>query len=137
MPYSNLNVSRGFFTLVDVRQARCGISADVVFVQDSSASMKSEFEKQKKLIHSFVDQFHIGQEQLRVGFVVYGSYAKTHSDFDDAKSASTAKAAVDNAPFIGGHSRLDLGLKSAHQLFEGSLIESFQRQQSKLILIIL
>ena len=104
----------------------CSIAADVVFVLDASGSMVSDYGKEKKLVNSLMDQFHIGEKKMRVGFVVFGSYAKKHSAFVDTKSTSMAKAALENAPFIGGHSRVDLGLNEALHLFEGVVsIESF------------
>lgn len=98
----------------------CSIAADVIFILDSSASMRSDYEKEKNLVNALIDQFHIGERKIRVGFVVFGSYAKRHSGFHDTKSTSTAKATLENAPFIGGHSRLDLGLREALHLFEGN-----------------
>ena len=83
--------------------------------------MISDYEKEKDLVNALIDQFHIGERKVRVGFVVFGSYAKRHSGFHDAKSTSAAKAALENAPFIGGHSRLDLGLREALNLFEGNV----------------
>ena len=109
--------------VVDMTAIKCSIAADVIFVLDSSASMKTDYEKQKKLIHKFMDQFHIGEGKMRIGFIPFGSYAKVHSAFGDSKTSSTAKAALVNAPFIGGPSRLDLGLGQAHQLFQGNLFE--------------
>lgn len=116
-----LNYIKYLLCFLDATATKCSIAADVVFILDSSASMKPDYERQKLLVQSILDQFHVGEGQIRIGFVVFGSYAKTHSDFDDVKSSSTAKAAVENVPFIGGHSRLDLALTKAHQLFEGTI----------------
>ena len=100
------------------------MAADIIVVLDSSASMKSDYEKEKKLVEALIEQFQVGQSKVRIGLVVFGSYAKTHSTFDDTKSTSTAKAALENAPFIGGNSRLDLGLNQAYQLFQGNEVLS-------------
>ena len=84
--------------------------------------MEYDYESQKDLVEAILDQFSIGTGKTQAAIVLFGSQVKTVLSFKDSQSVSALKNALQNAPFVGGQSRLDLGLRRAQHIFKGILI---------------
>jgi len=70
-------------------------TADVVFVVDSSASIRSSnFVQVKSFIISVVDAFHIGSDKVRVGLIQFSKKSYVEFDLEEYSYKMDVKAAI-------------------------------------------
>lgn len=91
---------------------------DVIFIVDSSGSMKSNDPNgiAMDMVKAFIDTVHI--ENIRVGFVSYNDKIVSSSSpvrIDDVAERETLKALIDTSAY-SGNTDIGLGLSYAHSL---------------------
>ena len=78
-------------------------TADVVFVVDSSGSIKiSNFKKVRSFVSNVVDAFDIGSDKVRVGLIQFSRQAYLEFDLDEYSNKADVKAAIAAIPYYNG-----------------------------------
>eukprot|EP00794_Sanderia_malayensis_P005383 gene5383-6056_t len=102
-----------------VELKRCKTAADLVFLIDSSSSMRRDYAKQLNVVANIAKKFGIGLHESRAAVVLFGRYAKVEIPFSSGQSLDAFNDALKKASFIGGHGRLDKGLHVVQSLLLG------------------
>lgn len=107
-----------FFLFCIVRQnSKCQAKVDVVFLLDSSGSIKKFYNKEKQFLKAVASQFNIGKNEARIGVVRFSTRATLSIKLKDFQSADRFNNAVDRIRFKAGWTRTDRALKAAHAMF--------------------
>lgn len=95
------------------------ITADIVFMMDSSSSVSKEnYEKEKEFIKYLARLVNITSEKSRMAVIVYSGTTMFAVRFDGYSSFDEFDYSVDEIPLIGGpYRRMDLALQSAGRVF--------------------
>lgn len=96
----------------------CDYIIDIMFVVDSSGSLRGYFEAEKYFIKSIAEQFDISRNNSRVSFVRFSHIVKTEIHFTDFTDMHKFHEAVDDIFYDGGLTRIDLGLRNAEIEFK-------------------
>ena len=97
----------------------CSVAADVVFVMDSSGSIKmGNFTKQKEFVKLVARNLGISSGQGRAAIVLYNGDAFIKATFDRHNTTVDFEIAVDELDYLGGKTRIDKALEKASELFE-------------------
>jgi len=87
---------------------------DMVFIADSSRSVKAEnFKLEKQFIQDLVGAFNIGKAQSRVGLITFNTNPKTRFRLETYGSNSEVKQAIEEVPYEAGGTFLSKALHQA------------------------
>ena len=79
----------------------CNIDVDVFIVLDSSSSINEEsYIIAKEFVADIVSDFTIGENNARVGVVIYGNTAHIEFDLDDSFDQATILYKIRNIPYL-------------------------------------
>lgn len=86
---------------------------DVGFLIDSAASMSDcNYENEKEIVKTIAKNFQVAPEKSQAGIILYSDEAVLQR-FKDSQTLTQFKQSVDNLPFKGGKTRLDVGMSLA------------------------
>ena len=94
------------------------VTADIVFMVDSSATVGSKnYQKEKEFVKFLARLVNITSENTRIAVIVYNSSPSVVVQFGDYKSIAEFDELVDNITLLGGsYRRMDLALELAARL---------------------
>ena len=107
------DVSRYLFIALSLHGVSgCSSKLDIVFVIDSSGSIRSErFPKVLNFVNSIVDQYEVSSDATRIGAVVFSDSASVQFQLNAFKSKQDVMSAVSQIKFIGGRTNTAGGLQ--------------------------
>ena len=98
-------------------------NADFGFVADVSASVENHWDDEKSFIKKLVETIVISEEGGRAAVTSFSNEAALQIKFDDHTTYSTFEAALDQIPYVGSTTKIDMGLEVAldemFQVFNG------------------
>ena len=114
-PYSIFLSLGGVNRLLDV-------TADIVFMVDSSASVGSEnYQKEKEFVKSLARLVNVTSEKSKVAVIAYSTRTIPVVQFDGYQSLDDLDEKVDDMPLLGGsYRRMDVALQKASQILLNS-----------------
>ncbi|XP_013094955.2 uncharacterized protein LOC106078595 isoform X1 [Biomphalaria glabrata] len=87
---------------------RCDVPADVVFIMDSSDSIKAEeWEQEKKFVSVLIDSLHVDRHAIHVGVIVYSTDIGLVIDLQPFKTKAELKRMLEEA------AHMELGTNTA------------------------
>lgn len=93
------------------------ISADIIFLMDSSTSVGREgFDKEKNFVKSLAKYFNVSPGKSRAAVIAYSNNARTVVKFTDYQSEEDFNDRLDRQPWVGGGRRIDRALDAAATL---------------------
>lgn len=95
------------------------VATDLLFAIDASGSLyPAGFLQEKDFIKDVIDRVGpVTSRGLRVGAVVYSDDANSTIPLNRYFTTASVKRAIDELPYDGKGTRMDLGLKKARELF--------------------
>jgi len=96
---------------------------DVFFVLDGSSAIEEKtFTLVKQWVTNFIAEFDVGAERSRVGVVTFGSSAIININLQDSGKLGMKKTKkrIRNIKWLGGASRIGLGINAMSQQFQNS-----------------
>ena len=94
-----------------------------VFVVDSSHSIgEYQYENARKFLKELVGNWEIGEFQIEVGLIVYGTYVEVVSDF--SKDKNVTLNAIKNMEYLASKTATGDGINMAIKLFEDANFDS-------------
>ena len=93
---------------------------DIGFLIDSSGSLRKHYGKEKFFVRRIATKFNISEAGSHGGVIIFSArnYVKTLIKFNDHTNLKDFNNAVENLPYYGYLTRIDLALQKAHeQLF--------------------
>lgn len=94
------------------------ITADIVFLIDSSSAVSREdYKKEKEFVVSLAKKLNFGSGKTRVAVILYSDYARQAIRFDVVNNAQLLQSVLDGLPLLRGGRRIDRALSSAAQVF--------------------
>merc|ERR1712018_25941 len=98
-------------------------NADFGFVADVSASVENHWDDEKSFIKKLVQSVVISEQGGRAAVTSFSNMAELQIKFDDHIHYSTFETALDQIPYVGSTTKIDLGLEVAldemFQVFNG------------------
>ena len=101
--------------MVTVLPPPCQKPADVGFILDSSGSLTNHYDTEKEFVKALASAYNISSSQSRVGVITFSTNAEHSIKMNDHYTMPSFETAVDNIPFYGGLTRIDLALRLAQQ----------------------
>merc|ERR1712168_869890 len=99
---------------------RCG-PTDLGFILDSSGSLRTDFDREKKFLKNIAERFAISEKGSHAAVVSFSYEAKLEIKLTDHYDQKSFEQAVDAIPLVGSITRIDLALTAARdQLFAKS-----------------
>merc|ERR1711931_247945 len=99
---------------------RCG-PTDLGFILDSSGSLRTDFDREKKFLKKIAERFAISEKGSHAAVVSFSYEAKLEIKLTDHYDQKSFEQAVDAIPLVGSITRIDLALTAARdQLFAKS-----------------
>lgn len=93
-------------------ERRCSGKVDIVFVIDSSGSIRSErFPKVLDFVNSIVNEFEVSGDATRFGAVVFSDSASVSFQLSAYKTKQDVMSAISQIKFIGGRTNTAGGLQ--------------------------
>ena len=115
---------------------QCSESFDLVFAMDSSGSIgKDNYQKEKNFINGLANKLVVGPRNVHLGLIVFSDSSIVWLNFGTPTStnySSFSEAAVDNAPYLRGRTRIDSALQTAGDVFP----EGRQNQEPQVLILI-
>ena len=102
--------------LTAVSDPPCTEILDIGFLVDSSQSIRNDYDKEKLFVERIVSKFNISEAGTHAGVIVFSAkdFVNVAIKFNDHLSSTSFKKALDNLPYHGYTTRLDLALRLAH-----------------------
>ena len=91
----------------------CSNIVEIMFVVDSSGSLRGYFDAEKYFVKSLAESFDISEGNSRVGFVRFSHIVQTEIGLTNFTDMHKFHDAVNNIFYDGGLTRIDLGLRNA------------------------
>jgi len=101
----------------------CKHRVDIVFIIDSSGSLKGYFDAEKYFIVSIAEAFNLADGFSKTSIVRFSSTAEIEIHFTDFQDIEDFEDAVEGIPYDGGLTRIDLGMLEA----EKEMMEEYNR----------
>ena len=92
---------------------RCGDVLDVAILLDSSGTMRGGYSHAKEFIKTFADYYHLGPNSTHIGVISFSEEAHLHVPFNAHQEHLLFNEDIDQIPFYGYRTRMDLAFKMA------------------------
>ena len=97
------------------------VTADIVFLIDSSSSVSpADHKKEKDFVAALAKSLNFGSGKTRVAVILYSDYARQAIRFGVVNNPETLQSILDGLQQLKGGRRVDRALTSATQMFKGS-----------------
>ena len=97
------------------------VTADIVFLIDSSSSVNpADHKKEKDFVAALAKSLNFGSGKMRVAVILYSDYARQAIRFDVVKNPESLQSVLDGLQQLRGGRRVERALTSATQMFRGS-----------------
>lgn len=117
--FTTLNGS--FFLLLGSVTDPFDVTADIVFLIDSSSGVSLEnYKKEKDFVASLAKLLNFGSGKTRVAVILYSDYARQAIRFDVVNNPELLQSVLDGLSLLRGGRRIDRALSSAAQVFGDS-----------------
>ena len=108
------------------------IDADVIFLLDSSQSVRREdYRKEKDFVKAMARSLNVSPGKSQIAVIVYGATAQTLVRFSDDSSSSALDNRIDSLPTVGGERRIDTALGKA-----AAILATARPSSPKIILLL-
>ena len=112
---------------------KCQAQLDLIFLLDASTSVgKNNYAKEKDFIKIVASRYELGTTS-QAAVIVFSSYATNAVPLGSSNTALEFASAVDNIPYVGGFTRIDLALSVAYDEYFSS--EGLNETQKLVILL--
>ena len=112
---------------------KCQAQLDLIFLLDASTSVgKNNYAKEKDFIKIVASRYELGTTS-QAAVIVFSTYATNAVPLGSNNTALEFASAVDNIPYYGGSTRIDLALSVAYDEYFSS--EGFNETQKLVILL--
>uniref|UniRef100_A0A7M5UND3 VWFA domain-containing protein n=1 Tax=Clytia hemisphaerica TaxID=252671 RepID=A0A7M5UND3_9CNID len=121
-PKENSLVSLWTLNFGEVQETgqRCGDILDVAILLDSSGTMRGGYSHAKEFIKTFADYYHLGPNSTHIGVISFSEEAHLHVPFNAHQEHLLFNEDIDQIPFYGYRTRLDLAFKMADTRLYGT-----------------
>ncbi|XP_013884856.1 collagen alpha-6(VI) chain [Austrofundulus limnaeus] len=110
--------------------------ADIFFLIDHSGSIQpTDFQDMKKFIHEFINTFHIGPENVRLGIVKYSDSPTLEFDLTKHTNSKTLEKAVEAIQQEGGGTETGKALDFMGPLFKNAVATRGHKVAEYLVVI--
>lgn len=114
----NSTILKEYFLFQESLTAPYDVTADIVFLIDSSSAVSpNDYKKEKDFLVSLAEKLNFGSGKTRVAVILYSDYASQAIRFDVVNNAEFLQSVLDGVPLLRGGRRIDRALSSAAQLF--------------------
>lgn len=97
------------------------LSADIVFVVDSSATVsRHEYEHERKFLQGLAQQLNVSPGKSRASMITYGKNSRIENRFDGYRTSSEFEQIVKEALYMGGPRRIGRALGTADRVLQYS-----------------
>ncbi|XP_065672701.1 uncharacterized protein LOC105845300 isoform X3 [Hydra vulgaris] len=114
----NFKIALGKKGTAHLENPSCEGFFDVGFILDSSGSLESNYSQEIDFLKQLASSFGISKQGSHAGVVTFSSEAKLSIQLDKYFTDADFNKAVDDIPYMGGGTRIDLALEKAIELFD-------------------
>ncbi|XP_047124483.2 collagen alpha-6(VI) chain [Hydra vulgaris] len=100
-------------------QPTCEAVVDIVFLLDSSASLRKYYQNEKDFLKSLISAFGVSINSTRAAVITFSYHAQLSIKLNKYSNLNSFKEAVDNIVLMGSTTRIDKALRLAQkEVFE-------------------